>query len=107
INSVSVCAVGSAYWNQQPVTGPQAPSAAPGIATSGTGTALGAIVRQVLGQTPNDPLFSVAMASTGAINLNGYSLSADSFDSEDPNHSFWNGSLGYGFYDPNVRKADG
>jgi hypothetical protein len=104
-NSITVCSVGSAFWNQQPVTGPQIPSSAPGIATSGSDN--GAIVRQVLVQTTNDPLFSVAAGCTGAINLNGYTLNADSFDSGDTNHSVWNSNLQYWVYSPALHKSDG
>jgi hypothetical protein len=96
--------VGTAFWNQEPVNGPQPPSTAPITATSGTD--LSNIVRQVLVQTTNDPLFCVAMGCTGSINLNGYSLNADGFDSSDTNYSVWNTNLQSGVYSFALRKAN-
>ena len=105
LNAISVCAVGTAAWNQQPITGPQVPSAAPGIATSGMD--LGTIVRQVLVQTTNDPLFSVAHGLHRADQFERQQyLNADSFDSSDTNHSVWNTNLPYGVYSPALRKAN-
>jgi hypothetical protein len=96
-NTISVCAVGTATWNQQPVTGPQVPSSTPVHATPGMD--LSNIVRQVLVQTTNDPLFSVAFGCTGPINLNGNNLNTDSFDSSDTN-------LSNGLYNQAMRKAN-
>lgn len=43
------------------------------------------VVRRVFVQTRNTPIFPVAMAAIGQINLNGNNIATDSFDSGDPN----------------------
>ena len=45
------------------------------------------MARKVLVQTRYDPLFVVAMAAVGQIDLHGNNVATDSFDSADPNHS--------------------
>src|SRR5439155_14348347 len=45
------------------------------------------LARRVAVQTKKDPLFVVAMAATGTIDIKGNNLDTDSFDSGDPNYS--------------------
>jgi len=62
------------------------------------------VPRIVQVQTRIDPLFSVAMAAEGQIDLAGNNVSTDSFDSGDPNHSE-NGM--YPYNNPAKRKKNG
>lgn len=62
------------------------------------------VPRTVQVLTRIDPLFSVAMAAEGQIDLAGNNVTTDSFDSGDPNHSD-NGM--YPFANPQKRKKNG
>jgi len=62
------------------------------------------VPRAVQVQTRIDPLFSVAMAAEGQIDLAGNNVTTDSFDSGDPNHSD-NGR--YPYAHPEKRKKNG
>lgn len=70
----------------------------------GSGGLYPPVPRAVRVFTRNDPLFSVAIAAEGKIDLNGNNITTDSFDSGDPNHSD-NGL--YPFHNPQKRKRNG
>jgi len=85
-NAPAIFAVGAAPWQFS-----DASSAPPFYASAGgqeVATAQPApVVRRVFVQTRNTPIFAVAMAAIGQINLNGNNIATDSFDSGDPNYS--------------------
>lgn len=78
--------------------------AAAGTSLSGntTGTSLSRSVRVT---TLYSTLFPDAIDAKGQIQLNGNSVTVDSFNSTNANYSDWNSSLGYGTYDPLPPKA--
>ena len=78
----------------------------PALATIGPGAAglYAPVPRVVQVLTRSDPLFSVAMAAEGQIDLAGNNVTTDSFDSGDPNFSD-NGL--YPFNNPEKRKKNG
>jgi len=85
-NAPTISANGAAVWN--PPTGfvPKPYYAVVGGQTVTT-VQTAPVVRRVLVTTQNSPVFPVAMAALGKINLNGNNIATDSFDSADPNYS--------------------
>jgi hypothetical protein len=83
----SLTAVANVPWNYQfntnqySMAGPATMFAAAGVSP----TAQIPIARQVYVQTKKDPLFTVAMAALGQINIKGNNITTDSYDSGDPN----------------------
>ena len=91
-NKPAIYSEGSAVWNlSEPTLHPLEVSlgqpyyAAAGV-QAGTGQTA-PLVRRVYVQTLRTPLFPVAMAALGQINLKGNNIATDSFDSSDPNYS--------------------
>src|ERR1043166_2332565 len=83
----SLTAVANVPWNYQfntnqySMAGPATMFAAAGVSP----TAQIPIPRQVNVQTKKDPLFTLAMAALGQINIKGNNITTDSYDSGDPN----------------------
>jgi hypothetical protein len=89
ISSPKIDAIGTAVWKLSNVSAAQ-----PYYALIGGGGQVVTVqptnvlvARRVLVQAQNTPIFPVAMAAIGQINLNGNNIATDSFDSGDPNYS--------------------
>ena len=103
-NIPAIYSVGRAVWSlsSAPVA-PQYYFAVAGV-QGVAGQANVPIVRSVWVKTLKTPLFSVAMAAIGQINLNGNNIRTDSFDASDSNYSI-NGRYPMG--DPSKTKDNG
>ena len=97
-----VTAVATVPWNFQYTVSSAA--IVPMFATGGGPGSTLTLGRSVVIQTIKDPLFNVAMAAAGGIDLKGNNIAADSFDSGDTNYS--NGGL-YPTGDVSKTKAGG
>lgn len=73
----------------------------PVFATVGASSSPKYIVRGIRCTTRTDPLFSKGLVAKGQIDMNGNNVSADSYNSLDPNYST------NGMYHPSLRKAGG
>jgi hypothetical protein len=85
-NAPTIFADGAAVLNLPNGFAPQPYYAVAGGQVETTGQAA-PVVRRVVVTTRNTPVFPVAMAALGQINLNGNNIATDSFDSADPNYS--------------------
>src|SRR5439155_17982335 len=83
----SLTAVATVPWNYQFNTNQYA-FASPGtmFAAAGVSPTTIPLARQVYVQTKKDPLFTVALAAIGQINIKGNNISTDSYDSGNPNY---------------------
>ncbi|HWI56394.1 MAG TPA: collagen-binding domain-containing protein [Bacillota bacterium] len=81
-NEPSIAAVGSVPWTYQYAAAPQAMFAQIGSPAPAT-----TMARKIFTRTHFDPLFVVAMAALGNIDLHGNNIATDSFDSYSTNYS--------------------
>jgi len=77
-----ISAIANLPWTFQYASASQ-----PMFAQAGLPASAFPLARRVAVQTKKDPLFVVAMAATGTIDIKGNNLDTDSFDSGDPNYS--------------------
>lgn len=89
-NAPTVTAYATVPWNFQFTVSCGLPSTM--FAAAGTPSSTLSLGRKVTVQTTYDPLFVVAMAALGKIDLNGNNITTDSFDSGDTNYSGSGGS---------------
>ncbi len=82
------------------------------VSTAAAGTAFGGfqsryLRRQVHVHTRRDALWSLAMLADKQIDFKGNNIATDSFNSADPNASYWAPGATFGIYDPSKRNDNG
>jgi len=65
------------------------------------------LTRTVTVQTRRDALWGLAMLVDKQLDFKGNNISTDSFDSSDPNASYWASGATYGTYDPTLNNDNG
>ena len=65
------------------------------------------LVRAIRATLGKRPVYQWGLMAQSQVNLNGNSISIDSFDSSDPNYSNFDITTGFGTYDPSKNKDSG
>jgi hypothetical protein len=84
-----------------------APVTTAAAGTSSSGFQSRYLRRQVQVGTRRDALWTLAMLADKQIDLNGNRVTTDSFNSADPNASYWAPGAAYGIYDASKRNDNG
>ncbi|HZT23349.1 MAG TPA: collagen-binding domain-containing protein [Verrucomicrobiae bacterium] len=89
-----ITSVGTAVWNFNVALGPH-----PMLAAAGAGVAAPPTIRQVQVKAAPQWVFTGAIQAKGLIDMNGKNVVTKSYNSHDPNHSFFSiNNVGHGLY---------
>jgi hypothetical protein len=85
----------------------QTPVAVASVGAVSTEFSTTELERRIVVATRRDALWALGMLADREIDFKGNTITIDSFDSADPNASYWASGASFGVYDPTKRKGNG